>query len=96
MSYYEFSKLNEIDENNPDIVMDLHGYTTFEAEDILNDFLFQGKYKFIRIIVGKGGNSENGPVLREFVKSYLNKNKINYNYANYRNGGEGALDVFLK
>ncbi|MFM2392960.1 MAG: hypothetical protein RLZZ546_942 [Bacteroidota bacterium] len=96
MTFYEFSRNLNNDTNEPELVIDLHGYTTFEAEEFLSEILDSNQYFFLRIIVGKGKNSENGAVLRDFVKNYLKQRRINYSYASPRNGGEGALDVFLK
>lgn len=96
MTFYEFSKNLNDNTNEPELVIDLHGYTTFEAEDFLSEILDSNQYNFLRIIVGKGRNSENGSVLGDFVKNYLNKRKINYSYASPRNGGVGALDVYIK
>ena len=76
--------------------IDLHGYTTNESEDILNSLIKERKYKHVRIIVGKGNNSSNGPILPNYVRNYLNSNNIRYNQSKIQNGGEGALEVFLK
>ena len=56
-----------------EVEIDLHGYTTLESKDILDSLIDEGKYKHIRIIVGKGNNSLNGPILPNFVKNYLNQ-----------------------
>ena len=75
--------------------IDLHGHTTSESEDILNSLLKERKYKHVRIIVGKGNNSSNGPVLPNFVKNYLNSHKIKFNQSKIQDGGDGALEVYL-
>ncbi|MFZ2205024.1 MAG: Smr/MutS family protein [Minisyncoccia bacterium] len=78
----------------PDSIIDLHGYTTAEARDILDDVL-GGDDKHIRIITGKGKHSENGPVLRDFVKNYLDSRRVRFNQSKIQDGGEGSLEVFL-
>lgn len=79
-----------------EIEIDLHGYTTSETEEVLDSLLKERKYKHVRIIVGKGNNSANGPVLPNFVRKYLTTYNIRYNQAKIGDGGEGALEVFLK
>ncbi len=83
-------------QQNPEIEIDLHGYTAMESKVVLDELFKEGKYKHVRIITGKGNNSENGPVLPNFVHNYLTAHKIRYNPAKIQNGGEGALEVFLK
>ncbi|MFT5360000.1 MAG: DNA-nicking Smr family endonuclease [Candidatus Paceibacteria bacterium] len=79
-----------------ELEIDLHGYTTAEAQDVLDDLLDEGAHAHVRVIVGKGTRSFNGPVLPDFVKSYLNARNIMYRQSKIRDGGEGALEVFLK
>ncbi len=79
----------------PEFIIDLHGYTTYEAQVILDELIEEGEYKHIRVIVGKGLNSENGPVLPDFVKNYLTARNIRFNQSKLQDGGEGALEVFL-
>jgi DNA-nicking Smr family endonuclease len=50
--------------------VDLHGYTTGEAKDLLDEIINEAEYKHIRVITGRGRNSANGPVLPDFVKNY--------------------------
>lgn len=80
----------------PEYILDLHGYTTSEAKEILRELLRDSNYSYIRIITGKGLNSENGPVLPDFVKSFLNMHNIRFSRSKIGDGGEGALEVFLK
>ena len=80
---------------NPEYVIDLHGFTTYESQVILDELIEEGEYKHIRVIVGKGLNSENGPILPDFVKNYLNTRNIRFNQSKLSDGGEGALEVFL-
>jgi len=81
---------------NAEKEIDLHRYTTSESEDILNSLIKERKYKHVRIIVGKGNNSINGPILPNYVRNYLNSHNIRYNQSKIQDGGEGALEVFLK
>lgn len=82
-------------EQNAEIQIDLHGYTTMEAKEILDTLLEENKYKHVRIVVGRGTNSVNGPILPDFVRNYLNTHSIRYNQSKIQDGGEGALEVFL-
>ncbi len=75
--------------------LDLHGYTTAECKVILDELLVSRKYSHVHVIVGKGLNSENGPVLPYFVKNYLNERNIRFNQAKIQQGGEGALEVYF-
>ena len=76
--------------------IDLHGYTSEESRDILDILFREKKYKHVRIITGRGNNSVNGPVLPNFVRRYLAAHGARYNTAKLSDGGEGALEVFLK
>jgi DNA-nicking Smr family endonuclease len=76
-------------------IIDLHGYTTGETENILNIIYKESKYKHIRIVVGRGNNSLNGPILPNFVKKYLKFKNIRYNQSKIEDGGEGAIEVFF-
>ena len=80
----------------PEYVVDLHGFTTGESQAILDELIEEAEYKYIRVIVGKWTNSENGPVLPDFVKNYLTDRNIRFNQSKIQDGGEGALEVFLK
>jgi DNA-nicking Smr family endonuclease len=82
-------------EQKAEVEIDLHGHTMHEAEDVLNALFKEMKYKHVRIITGKGKNSENGPVLPSFVRNYLNARGVHYNQSKIQDGGEGALEVFL-
>ena len=85
----------------PSKVIDLHGFTMREAEVILqnifssNDNFKTYKQLHVRIITGKGTNSTSGPVLRDFVKKYLQRNNVKFNQSKIQDGGEGSLEVFL-
>lgn len=82
-------------EKIPEAVIDLHGYTTQEAEETLRGLLKTVGVHHVRIIVGKGNHSANGPVLRDFVKRYLFMRNIRSAPSKLKDGGEGALEVFL-
>lgn len=82
-------------ERTPETVVDLHGYTASEAEEVLRALLKESKYSHVRIIVGKGTHSAGGPVLRDFVKKYLTLHGARFSQSKIKDGGEGALEVFL-
>ncbi len=82
-------------ERTPDHILDLHGRTIPEVEILLDD-IFSKNYSHVRIITGKGMHSKNGPVLQAFVKEYLQLRNIRFNQSKIQDGGEGALEVFLK
>ena len=79
----------------PEQIIDLHGYTTSESKEILDEIFNDKEVGHVRIIVGRGLNSSTGPVLPSFVKNYLNSNQINFHQAKIQDGGEGALEVFF-
>ena len=78
----------------PSRIIDLHGMTTSEAKVVLEELL-RSDESYVRIIVGKGNHSANGPVLRDFVKKFFLSKNIHFNQAKISDGGEGALEVFL-
>lgn len=80
---------------NPELIVDLHGYTTFESQIILDEILAKREHKYIRVIVGRGLNSEHGPVLPDFVKNYFNTRGIRFSPSKPADGGSGAMEVFL-
>lgn len=82
-------------ERTPEYIIDFHGYTTNEAEETLHSLLKNREYSHVRIIVGKGSHGANGPVLRDFVKHYLAMRSIRFNPSKQKDGGDGALEVFL-
>ncbi len=79
----------------PSEIVYLHGYTASEAKNILDDLFKDEKNLHVRIITGKGMHSANSPVLRDFVKAYLNRKNIRFNQSKIQDGGDGALEVFL-
>lgn len=78
----------------PSKIIDLHGYTVREAEPVLSELCKQNKLH-VRIIVGKGTHSVNGPVLKEFVKDFLQKKNVRFAQSKIQDGGEGSLEAFL-
>jgi DNA-nicking Smr family endonuclease len=86
----------------PDISLDLHGYTLFSAKLLLQKFITNCYEKNIRnvlIITGKGQNNKGA--LKEEVPKWLNDKSYNhyvvsFNVAPSQFGGEGALLVRIK
>ena len=86
----------------PDISLDLHGYTLYSAKLLLQKFVSNCYEKNIRnvlIITGKGQNNKGA--LKEEVPKWLsdkifNKYLINFNIAPRNFGGEGALLIRIK
>jgi DNA-nicking Smr family endonuclease len=83
-------------ERIPEFILDLHGYTTREAGEILDELIEAGEYRHVRIITGKGTFRETGPVMRTFVSNFLENRDIHFDVAKLHNGGDGALEVYLK
>lgn len=81
-------------EQKAEYIVDLHGYTTKEAEEVLGRLCKERKFGHVRIITGKG-DLRNGPVLRSYVQGYLKKRGVEFCTAKLSDGGEGALEVFL-
>ncbi len=79
----------------PQEIIDLHGLTTREAALCLEKIFHTEGLAHVRIIVGKGGHSKAGPVLRDFVKRELASRNIRFSQSKIHDGGEGALEVFL-
>lgn len=80
----------------PTLILDLHGHTTREAKAVLDELLGKNEHSHIRIITGKGTYRETGPVLRSYVQGYLRDRDIAFEIAKISDGGDGALEVFLK
>jgi DNA-nicking Smr family endonuclease len=77
----------------PEMIVDLHGHTVAEAKAALSCILKGGECSHVRIITGKGTFRANGPVLRDFVKEYLDERNISWRYAKIKDGGDGAIEV---
>lgn len=81
--------------------LDLHGYTTDEARDLLVLFLNEQRkadHRAVRIIHGKGyGSVDRKPVLKEKVPGWLIQRKevLAFVQAPDHDGGAGALWVLL-
>jgi DNA-nicking Smr family endonuclease len=97
MSYYAHASVIEKYNRRaePDIIVDLHGYTTAECAEVLENLFHDRSIAHARIIVGKGKNSENGAVLPTFVKNILDREHVSYIQSHARSGGAGALEVYL-
>ena len=86
----------------PDISLDLHGYTLYSAKLLLQKFISNCYEKNIRnvlIITGKGQNNKGA--LKEEVPKWLsdkffNKYLVHFNVSPRHFGGEGALLVRIK
>ncbi|MCX6747762.1 MAG: Smr/MutS family protein [Candidatus Nomurabacteria bacterium] len=94
MGYYA-GKGNKY-EQVPDLIIDFHGYTTFECQEAIDELIREGEYKHVRMIIGRGKRSANGPVLPDFIKNYLTSQNIRFNQSKIQDGGEGSLEVFLQ
>ena len=79
--------------------IDLHMLTRDQAEVELFDFLdksYSLGFHKVRIITGKGLNSENRQsVLKPFVQEILKKQKLKFRDAKMNEGGAGAIDVWF-
>ncbi|MCH8842647.1 MAG: Smr/MutS family protein [SAR324 cluster bacterium] len=88
----------------PDGVLDLHGYDREMAARKLESYIVacQGqRLRHVLVITGKGHNSgDRGPVLREMVQRWLEgegrRYTQNFCWAPPRHGGEGAIWVWLQ
>ena len=85
----------------PQAEIDLHGLTIREAEAQLDAFFLEcnrKKLKKILIIHGKGIHSTGEPILKKYVRTYLEKSPFagDSGVAAREYGGSGALWVFLK
>ena len=86
----------------PDISIDLHGYTLYSAKLLLQKFISNCYEKNIRnvlIITGKGHNNKGA--LKEEAPKWLSdklfdKYVVNFHIAPSQFGGEGALLVRIK
>lgn len=81
--------------------LDLHGATALQAESLLRQFLADAhdhEYGCVRIIHGKGLQSENGvPVLKQVVDCMLRQRAdvLGFHSAPATQGGTGAVLVLL-
>lgn len=77
----------------PEMTLDLHGHTTNEATHLLDELRVNNKGVYVRIIVGRGTRSKNGPVLPAHVKAYLTNAGISFRQSKIQEGGEGSLEA---
>lgn len=97
----ELSKLKK-GEFTIQAVLDIHGYTLDQAEEHIIEFISQAllnKHRFIRIIHGKGYNSEEEyPPLKNLTNQILQQTKpiIAYCSTPQKDGGTGAVNILLK
>lgn len=87
---------------NPNISLDLHGYTLYSAKLALQKFIsncYEKNIRNILIITGKGQNN-NGALKEEVPKwltdKFFNKYIVSFSLAPRQLGGEGALLVRIK
>ncbi|SBW08775.1 Smr protein/MutS2-like protein [uncultured Alphaproteobacteria bacterium] len=84
--------------------LDLHGLTREAAHDALQDFMrdsFERGRRCVIVVTGKGRRSDGVGILRSEVPRWLNEAQLrplilSFAYAQPRDGGEGALYVFLR
>ncbi|MCF6298264.1 MAG: Smr/MutS family endonuclease [Thiomicrorhabdus sp.] len=82
--------------------LDLHGYTQDQAHTALVQFItsaYQEKLRYVRIVHGKGYNSEDAfPVLKNLVNQSLRTLTavLAFCSAPEKDGGAGAVNVLLK
>lgn len=89
---------------DPDDQLDLHGKTQEEAIRMVQNFLLRAQKRKLRtvlVITGRGLRSgEHGPVLRDAVRRWLERNGGRYlrefRDAPGKHGGEGAVWIEMK
>ena len=86
----------------PDISLDLHGYTLYSAKLLLQKFIsncYEKNIRNILIITGKGQNNKGAlkvEVPNWLSDKFFNKYVVKFNVAPSQFGGEGALLVRIK
>lgn len=88
-------------EMDPEEQLDLHGFTSEDAQVMLDQFVRKCASRGVRkilIIHGKGLHSEKGGILQREVRKYIEKSPLcgESGYADKRGGGKGALWVILR
>lgn len=88
-------------EMKPQAKIDLHGMTIEQAETALNAFFssaLNDRIEKVLIIHGKGNHSQNGGVLKDFVKAFLERHSNAGERGSCKNidGGSGSTWVILK
>lgn len=88
---------------SPDDYLDLHGKTQEESIRMVQNFVktaSRQRLKSVLIITGKGKHSQEGPVIKLAVQTWLQRNGKpyirNFAYAPKKHGGDGAILVNLK
>ncbi len=81
--------------------IDLHGYNKEPAVEELNDHIKQCRSEgipYFLVIFGKGLSSQEGPVLKKIICSYMiaSPEILAYEFAMPKDGGDGAAYVMLK
>ena len=85
-----------------DPILDLHGCTVEQAETMIHEFIREclaRKRRYIRIIHGKGYNSESEyPALKNLTNQVLRNidGVIAFSSAPEKDGGKGAVNILLK
>jgi DNA-nicking Smr family endonuclease len=83
--------------SEPELELDLHGYTKVEAEAALSVFFVEARRFHIhkaRVITGWGVHSPFGrPILKEFVRDWLDSKNYHYREGHPEEGGIGVLIV---
>lgn len=85
-------------------VLDLHGYTSEDAEALFEEFLkdsIRSNLRCIKVIHGRGLKSKAGPVLKEKLKGWImramhRKWITAFSNAPMKEGGPGATNILLK
>lgn len=78
--------------------LDLHGLFVREALIAVENFLQESRTKgfsVVQIITGKGLHSQQGPVLKKEVQSFLRDQHISFRDGKIQEGGSGTLIVLL-
>lgn len=94
-------KRKNLKEMKPQATIDLHGMTTEQAKYALESFFDSAEkrgLKKVLIIHGKGKHSQNGSVLKNFVKTFLEQhpNAGESGYNKNSEGGSGSCWVIIK
>ncbi|WDP92467.1 MAG: Smr/MutS family protein [Desulfobacter sp.] len=88
----------------PEADLDLHGFTAIGAEIKARSFITTAKrqgYFTLRIIVGRGLHSEEGPVLPQVIEDLLKELKkdntvLSYQWDGRKKGRSGAVIVYVR
>ena len=80
--------------------IDLHGMTSLEAKPYLDQFIqecLHAQHRCVRIVHGKGRQTNDQPVIKNKVNQWLRENPhvLAFCSTQQKNGGTGAVDVLL-